>query len=46
MTSTTPHHIIIKMPRLENKERTLKAAREKHLLPYKGKQLKSPQTSR
>ena len=31
----TPRHIIIKMPRVKNKERILKAAREKQL-PYKG----------
>jgi hypothetical protein len=26
---TSPHHIIVKMPRLENKERILKASRKK-----------------
>jgi hypothetical protein len=28
------HHIIIKMPRLQNKERILKAIREKHQFTY------------
>ena len=31
-----PRQIIIKMPKVRDKERTLKAAREKHLVPYKG----------
>ena len=30
---TTPRHIIIKMPKVKDKERILKAAREKKLLP-------------
>jgi hypothetical protein len=29
-----PHHIIIKMPRVQNKERILKAAREKLFTSY------------
>ena len=29
---TTPRHIIIKMPKVKNKERILKAAREKQLV--------------
>ena len=33
---TTPRHIIIKMPRAKDKERILKAAREKQLITYKG----------
>ena len=31
----TPKHIILKMPEVRDKERILKAAREKHLVPYK-----------
>ena len=31
----TPRHIIIKMPKVKNKERILKAAREKQLVTYK-----------
>jgi hypothetical protein len=37
---TTPHHIIIKIPKLENKERVLKASREKHQLTQKGKHIR------
>lgn len=33
---TTPRHIIIKMPRAKDKERILKAAREKQSVTYKG----------
>ena len=33
---TTQRHIIIKMPKVKDKERILKAAREKKLLPYMG----------
>nr|KAF6318598.1 hypothetical protein mPipKuh1_008604 [Pipistrellus kuhlii] len=33
---TTPRHIIIKIPRAKNKERILKAAREKRVVTYKG----------
>ena len=32
----TPSHIIIKMSKVKDKERILKAAREKQLLSYKG----------
>ena len=32
----TPRHIIIKMPKVEDKERILKAAREKQRVTYKG----------
>ena len=32
----TPRHIIIKMPKVEEKERTLKASREKTLVTYRG----------
>ena len=32
----TLRHIIIKMPKLKDKERILKAAREKKLITYKG----------
>ena len=32
----TPRHIIIKMAKSKHKERILKAAREKHLVTYKG----------
>ena len=32
---TTPRHIIIKMPSIKNKERILKAAREKEEVTYK-----------
>ena len=31
----TPRHIIIKMPKIKDKERILKAAREKQLVTYK-----------
>ena len=31
----TPRHIIIKMPKVKDKERILKAAREKQRLTYK-----------
>ena len=33
---TTPRHIIIKRPKLNDKERTLKAAREKQFVTYRG----------
>ena len=33
---TTPRHVIIKMPNVKDKERILKAAREKQLVTYKG----------
>ena len=32
----TPRHITIKMPKVEDKERILKAAREKKLVTYRG----------
>ena len=32
----TPRHIIIKMPKVKDKERILKAAREKQIVTYKG----------
>ena len=32
----TPRHIIIKMPKVRDKERILKAAREKKLVTYRG----------
>ena len=32
---TTPRHIIIKMPKVKDKKRILKVAREKHILPTK-----------
>ena len=33
---TTPRHIIIKMQKIQDKERILKAAKEKQLVTYKG----------
>ena len=33
---TTPRHIIIKMPKIKDKKRILKAAREKQKVTYKG----------
>ena len=33
---TTPRHIIIKMPKVKDKERSLNAAREKELVNYRG----------
>ena len=35
-----PRHIIIKMPMVKDKERTLKAAREKQLVTYRGTPLR------
>ena len=32
----TPRHIIIKLPKIKDKERILKAAREKERVTYKG----------
>ena len=32
----TPRHIVIKMPKVKDKERILKAAREKETVTYKG----------
>ena len=37
---TTPKHIIIKMPKVKDKERILKAAREKQRVTYKGVPIK------
>ena len=36
----TLRHIIIKMPKFKDKERILKAAREKHLVTYMGVPIK------
>ena len=36
----TPRHIIIKVPKFEDKERILKAAREKKLFTYRGISMK------
>ena len=36
----TPRHIIIKMPKVKDKERILKAAREKQRVTYKGVPMK------
>ena len=33
---TTPRHVIIKMPKVKNKERILKTAREKQRVTYRG----------
>ena len=33
---TTPRHIVIKMPKVKDKERILKAAKEKQIITYKG----------
>ena len=33
---TTPRHIIIKIPKVKDKERILKAAKEKQVVTYKG----------
>ena len=32
----TPRHIIIKMPKVKDKERILKAGRERQVVTYKG----------
>ena len=37
---TTPRHTIIKMPKVKDKERILKAAREKQRVTYKGVPIK------
>ena len=39
-TRPTPRHIIIKMPKVKDKERILKAAREKQLVTYRGISIK------
>ena len=36
----TPRHIIIKMPKVKDKERILKAAREKKFVTYRGVPIK------
>ena len=36
MQRPRPRHIIIKMPKVKDKERILKAAREKQLVTYRG----------
>ena len=33
---TTPRHILIKIPKVKDKEKVLKAAREKQIVTYKG----------
>ena len=38
----TPRHIIIKMPKVTDKERILKAAREKKLVTYRGVPIRVP----
>ena len=38
----TPRHIIIKMPKVKDKERILKAAREKQLVTYRGVPIRIP----
>ena len=37
---TTPRHIIIKVPKAKDKERTLKAARKRQRVTYKGVSLR------
>ena len=37
---TTPRHIIIKMAKIKDKDRVLKAARERKKVTYKGKPIK------
>ena len=37
---TTPRHIIIKMPKIKDKERILKATREEQLVTYEGVPIK------
>ena len=37
---TTPRHITIKMPKVKDKERILKAARQKQRVTYKGVPIK------
>ena len=36
----TPRHIIIKMPKVKDKEKILKAARKKQLVIYKGSSIR------
>ena len=40
--SPTPRHIIIKMPKVKDKERILKAAREKQSVTYRGVPVRLP----
>ena len=37
----TPRHIIIKMPKIKDKQRILKVAREKQLVTYRGVPIKT-----
>ena len=37
---TTPRHIIIKMAKIKDKDRVLKAARERKKVTYKGKPIR------
>uniref|UniRef100_A0A8D2DI61 L1 transposable element RRM domain-containing protein n=1 Tax=Sciurus vulgaris TaxID=55149 RepID=A0A8D2DI61_SCIVU len=37
---STPRHIIMKMPNIQNKDRILKAAREKHQITYRGRPIR------
>uniref|UniRef100_A0A8D2AN27 L1 transposable element RRM domain-containing protein n=1 Tax=Sciurus vulgaris TaxID=55149 RepID=A0A8D2AN27_SCIVU len=37
---STPEHIIMKIPHIQNKDRILKAAREKCQITYKGKPIR------
>ena len=39
----TPRHIIIKMPKVKDKERILKAAKEKKLVTYRGIPIRLPE---
>ena len=39
---STPRHIIIKIPKVKDKERILKAAREKQLVAYRGVPIRLP----
>ena len=43
--SKFPHHIIIKTLNAQNKDRILKAAREKDQVTYKGRPIRITQTS-
>ena len=37
---TTPRHLVIKMPKVKDKERILKVGREKQLVTYRGVSIK------
>ena len=39
-TRTTPRHMIIKMPKVKDKERILKVVRERQLVTYRGVPIK------